>query len=375
MSAPRLVLCAALVAGCKPHPRGRDEAPAAPAMPAAAPATPAASAASAAWPELAGLPRAAPVREIALPTRTSAPRFDVAGPVIAGGIAVVASSQFGFLGVDYRRGQIAWTRPAGEHVAPPVVVAQGIALLGDCENPPDGRDVLGCARVVAPDGTDRGYVAIRGIGAGAFAAARGPERAWPGGHGVIWRRGDRAIDIDLASGAALPSDAAEPPIVLADHQLARDDDGAIVARGAWRTDPAFARLLGVVARPGAAPVARAIDIAAVRGAPAFGLVDLDAAGMPHPAPGPRVPGIAVLDAALASSGAAALAIRIDTSMQRDVVAAYTADGHLAWTAPLPIRPRPDPVGVAIAPDAVLAFFDGDTLAVWAPPPASQNPTP
>ena len=38
VSAPRLVLCAALVAGCKPHARGRDEAPAARPPNAAAPA-------------------------------------------------------------------------------------------------------------------------------------------------------------------------------------------------------------------------------------------------------------------------------------------------------------------------------------------------
>ena len=53
---------------------------------------------------------------------------------------------------------------------------------------------------------------------------------------------------------------------------------------------------------------------------------------------------------------------------------------------LPEIPRADPVGVAVAPDAVLAFHDGDTVTVLpelsapptapgAPKPPSQNPTP
>jgi hypothetical protein len=57
-----------------------------------------------------------------------------------------------------------------------------------------------------------------------------------------------------------------------------------------------------------------------------------------------------------------------------------------WVYPLPEQPRPDPVGVAVAPDAVIVFHDGDTFTVLpelsAPPTApgagrapSRNPTP
>src|SRR6266536_505040 len=68
--------------------------------------------AEAVWPELAKLPSVQPVRVIALPARLDVPRFTVGGPVLAGDVAVVSSSQFGFIAVDYERGQIAWTKPA-----------------------------------------------------------------------------------------------------------------------------------------------------------------------------------------------------------------------------------------------------------------------
>src|SRR5690349_19929510 len=74
------------------------------------------------WPELASLPHVDPVRVIALPARPDVPRFNVGGPVLAGDVAVVSSSQFGFIAVDFRRSQIAWSKPAGAHVAPPQVI-------------------------------------------------------------------------------------------------------------------------------------------------------------------------------------------------------------------------------------------------------------
>jgi hypothetical protein len=57
-----------------------------------------------------------------------------------------------------------------------------------------------------------------------------------------------------------------------------------------------------------------------------------------------------------------------------------------YVYPLPEVPRADPVGVAVAPDAVLVFHDGDAFTVLpelsspptapgAPRPASKNPTP
>jgi hypothetical protein len=43
-----------------------------------------------------------------------------------------------------------------------------------------------------------------------------------------------------------------------------------------------------------------------------------------------------------------------------------------WTYQLPQLPRPDPVGIAIANDAVVVFHDGDTLTVL--PELSAPPT-
>ena len=57
------------------------------------------------------MPHVEPVRVIHLPTQSTIPRFEVAGPVIAGDLAIVASSQFGFTALDYRTGTIAWTMP------------------------------------------------------------------------------------------------------------------------------------------------------------------------------------------------------------------------------------------------------------------------
>jgi hypothetical protein len=59
---------------------------------------------------------------------------------------------------------------------------------------------------------------------------------------------------------------------------------------------------------------------------------------------------------------------------------------LMWVYPLPRMQRADPIGLAVAPDAVLVFHDGDTLTVLpelsAPPtapgatrPPLENPTP
>src|SRR5258706_15563402 len=87
--------------------------------------------AAAGWKELADYPHAQAVRVIALPAKSDVPRFDVGGPVIAGDLAIVSSSQLGFAAVDWRRGTIAWTKPTGEHVAPPLVRDRSIVLVGD----------------------------------------------------------------------------------------------------------------------------------------------------------------------------------------------------------------------------------------------------
>src|SRR4029079_19644052 len=108
-------------------------------------------------------PRVDPVRVIALPARADLPRSDVGGPAIAGDVAIVSSSQLGFAAVDWRRGALVWTRPAGLHVAPPIVSPHGAILISDCTTPvavPATR--LGCIRVVSAAGIDQSYAAIHG---------------------------------------------------------------------------------------------------------------------------------------------------------------------------------------------------------------------
>ena len=301
-------------------------------------------AAADAWPELARFPRAEAVHVVALPVRASTPRFDVGGPAIAGEIAIVASSQFGFVAVDVRRGQLAWEKPAGLHVAPPLARARDVVLIGDCVTPPDvpaGERLLGCLRVVTPAGADLGHVAIHGRGAelAAFADAAGPQQVWASGDRTVsWQRGDAAVAIDTVTGAAAPAPAARPPV---GWQVTRDADGTIVARDhgkpAWRSAHAL-------------------------------------------------PGIGLVGQAIDAAGDVAVAVELDTSLARDCIAGYAAGARLAWVYPLPRVPRTDPVGLAIAPDAVVAFHDGDTLTILpevsapptarrAPAAASENATP
>ncbi|MCX5745171.1 MAG: hypothetical protein NT062_22015, partial [Proteobacteria bacterium] len=161
----RALAVVALVA-CKSTPR--EAAP--PDPPLAAPSPPVDAAAlaadaSPAWAALADMPHVDPVRVIHLPTQATVPRFDVAGPVIAGDLAIVASSQFGFVAVDWRTGALAWSKPAGARIAPPIVVGRTAFLLGECTAPatiPDGRDLLGCLRVVTFSGTEQAYLAVHG---------------------------------------------------------------------------------------------------------------------------------------------------------------------------------------------------------------------
>jgi hypothetical protein len=356
--------------------------------------------AAGAWPELEGLPLTGPARVVMLPTRPDVPRFSVGGPAIAGDVAVIASSQLGFAAVDWRRGAIAWTRPAGLNVAPPLAAEAGVVLVGDCFDPPElpaDERLLGCLRVVAPAGADRAYMAIRGRPAAVepFAAEAGPQALWPeSARAVRWRRGERAVTVDLMTGAAVPAEPAAPPLVV-EHGARRWEiehaDGKIAARArrggpvAWRTDNRYTALLGVVWQEDAAPMLR-IAALADQGGPRVRVIDMDATGSRRTASARSMPGIALLGWATSPVGDAALAIRLDRSLRRDFIAGYAASAMVMWVHPLPEQVRPDPVGVAVAPDAVLVFHDGDTLTILpelsAPPTApgagkapSRNPTP
>ena len=122
------------------------------------------------------------------------------------------------------------------------------------------------------------------------------------------------------------------------------------------------------------------------GAHEIHLFDVDATGSLHATAARPTPGIALLGWGTSSIGDAAIAVRMDRSIRRDFVVGYAANAMLMWVYPLPEVPRADPVGVAVAPEAVIVFHDGDTVTILpelsAPPTApgasrapSENPTP
>lgn len=355
------------------------------------------------WPELANLPAIEPERVIAIPARPDVPRFTIGGPTLLGDLAIVASSQFGFVAVDFRRGHIAWTKPAGSHVAPPIVVDGHAMLIADCLTPPtipEREHLLGCMRVVTPTGADEAYIAIHGKAGGnartstdSFMASPGEQRVWLQGDHIVWRRGEAAVAIDRLTGVARPTSAAEPPLVVSHRdrtwRVRRTDDGLIEATGKppWRTENSYSALLGAVYIPEQSPMVRAANAIMHEGKPEILIFDIDATGSLHgqvsmsPAPG-----IGLIGHAISKVGDVALAVRLDKSLSRDYIAGYAANALLMWTYPLPDMLRPDPVGVAIAHDAVVVFHDGDTVTVLpelsAPPTApgavrapSENATP
>jgi hypothetical protein len=387
----RLFLVAAL-ASCKGKQAHRyDDAP-------PAPRDAAAVADAYRWPELKDLPVIDEVRTITLPAKTSTPRFTVGGPVIVGDLAVVASSQFGFIAVDYKTRQIAWTKAAGAHVAPPVVIDGNVVLIGDCLTPPDIPDdetLLGCARVVQPAGQDQAYVAIHAKkeSIAEFAASDGAQAVFRDGDNAIWRRGEKAVAVDLLSGAAKMTSADDPPVVVTykdkTWRVRRTAEGIISADGtpAWKTENAYGALLGAVYIPDQAPLIRLLQPTHRFERPMLLIMDVDATGSLHGQVSLYpVPGIGTVGDAIDSVGNVALAVRLDTSLEHEFIAGYAANASLLWVYPLPIIKRADPIGVAVSPDAVVVFHDGDTLTVLpelsAPPTApgavrapSENSTP
>lgn len=353
------------------------------------------------WPELEGFTRVQPERVIALPAKPDIPRFALGGPVLLGDLAIVSSSQFGFVAADWRTGSIAWTKPAGSQVAPPVVVDTDLVLMGDCVKPPvvGEREVLaGCLRVVTRGGTDRTYVAIRGKARALdpFLAERGDQQtSRVDEHTVRWQRGEQAITVDLVTGVAKRADPT-PPLLVIEWKARRWDiahvDGRVVAyqgstkKIAWQTENTYSRILGPVWLTDMGPMLRVAN--ASSRFPDINLIDMDATGSLRAQVAKPTPGIAVLADAVSSIGDAAMVIRLDSSLRRDFVVGYAANALLMYVWPLPEHQRVDRVGIAISEeaDAVVVFHDGDTLTVLpelsAPPTslgatraASKKPTP
>jgi hypothetical protein len=387
----RHLALALLLVACKSRDEREQAAPTAPVV-IADDARPIDAAPGGAWKELAELPRAEALRTITLPTRPDVPQFDVGGPALDKEIAVVSSSQFGFIAVDWKRGVIVWTKPAGGRVAPPIVRGGSFLLIGACATPPvipDDHALLGCMRSVTPAGADEQYVAVHGKAklVEEFAGAAGVQQlVLEGERTVRWLRGESAVAIDVMSGVATPAAAEVPPIGVTYKERHWDIsrvDGKIVAREkgkvAWGTDHEYTALIGSVWLPGQSPMIRVANVSAMSGIPEIRLLDIDATGsMNGQAAWTPVPGISLLGQAISPVGDVALAIRMDRSIKRDFIAAYAANALLIYVHPLPEILRADPVGVAIAlddervPEAVVVFHDGDTVTVL--PPLSSPPT-
>jgi len=343
------------------------------------------------WPELDGYPLTDAVRVIPVAAKIDVPRFEVAGPLLLGDTAIVASSQVGFAAIDWKHGTTLWTKPSGEHIAPPVVHDGSIILIASCLNPPaipSGEVLVGCLRVVTPAGIDQAYMAIRGKQLGAFVGSAGDQSMWASDGTVRWRRGEVAIEIDLLTGVARPTDASPPPIVVhkGDQRWSiTHSEGRVVATGAkpWRTENAYTAIIGLVNLPDHSPMLRIANQGEYARVPEINVIDIDATGSLRASVARPSPGISLLGFGAAGNGDTALAVRLDTSLRRDYIVGYAASAHIVWVYPLPEMPRADPVGVAMAPDAVVVFHDGDTLTVLpelsvpptAPGAARQNPTP
>jgi hypothetical protein len=344
------------------------------------------------WPELDGLPHVGPTLTIELPTKTMEPLVSLVGPVVAGDLAVVGSSQFGFAAIDWHTGKVAWRRETGPHVAPPVVHADGVLVVGECPTAgpqPKTKDVVvGCWWIVAPHGLDLAAGRIAGTEREMrdFVAARGEPTLVPiDDHRFTWTRGEAAIAIDLDTGRATPAPAL-PVAAIARYKgrewrIAIEPDNELVARdpsGAeqWRMVTRFAAVIGVL--PGESyevPMVRVVNLKGASGRGYVDLIDIDATGSKLGQAGALVPGIEVIGHAFAGApGHTALAIRLDTSIERDYIAAHDGRGNLAWVWPLPKKPRAERVGLAFADTGeVLAFHDGDRLTVL--PPVTAKPEP
>lgn len=349
------------------------------------------------WAVLERFTKIQPVHVVSLPARVNTPRFDIGGPAITSGIAVVASSQFGFIGVDYNQGKILWSKPAGLHVAPPIGHAGQFILVGECLQQPYAKDtVLGCVRVVNSTGGDLSYLAIHGgKDVEEFAMEPGTQKLWSkDDHTLVWTRGERAVLVDQLTGLATATPVIERPLDIPykdkTWQILHDEDGIIRAtqkgKPAWKTRRSYNELLGAVYLPDQVPMVRLSHAGRFGGFAELVMTDIDATGSMNGQVAVSVPGIGLIGHAIDAIGDVAMAVQLDTSLDHHYIVGYAANALLMWVYPLPKVQRADAIGLAVAPDAVVAFHDGDTLTVLpelsAPPTApgaarapSENATP
>jgi len=370
-------MCALLGASCKAT---REKAPAAEA------ATPVRSDAAAGaridadpWSVLGDRPRAEPDAVFELSPDRSRPLVSTVGPVVVDGLVLVGSSQLGFVAIDLERRSAKWRRAAGSRLAPPLAIIDGILLISDCATPPASdaveRTLLGCYRIITSEGVDRVLAPIWGAAAdvATFADEPGPSALYPQApERVRWQRTGYAVDVDLTTGTATPASPL-PAAITARHgkrswQIQLGDDALeAIGSGAdsWKISTRFAALLGVIPGVGhEVPTVRVAHLNGTSGRGFVGVLDIDATGSRRGQAAHPIPGIVVLAHAFLD-GDTALAVRLDTSLRHDYLAAFDRRANLRWLWPLPELTRVDPVGLAISDAAVYAFFDGAYVARFA----------
>jgi hypothetical protein len=375
------------LAGCG---RGRTTADRAAAIDAAtlvtAPAPPGDGAAD--WPELAAFARAHPRWQLRLDVDPVTPAFDVHGPIAVGDVAVVAGSAIGVVGVDVVRGQRRFHRPRTGRIAPPVAVGNDrILVVGDCARPVDvatEQALVGCYEVLdaateAVHGAGtviaaRADAARIGVGPTRLAVADGVVWLARDAGAVRWTLGDPPRGEALAAAAPRrdrPASAPEPWASVGDGdarvdvwsvddvlELRHHDPSVLSSRSAiasFATAPGSLHPVGEDEVRGfhLPPTVAAIQPAVVH-----------ARSVSWRAVGTPVPGIQLL-AAAHGPGGFAVAVRLDASLGRDYVAAYAADGAVAWVYPLPPPAPPGrglPVGLVWTDGAIVVFFDGAVVA-------------
>jgi hypothetical protein len=358
----------------------------------AAPVASAADAGAAPTP-LAAMPKARPRWTVTLDA-APVPAVDVHGPILVGDAALVAGSAIGIAGIDIKTGAILTERPAAGSVGIAALDDERALAVGDCTDairPPKGDALIGCYVVM-----DAHHEAVYGagsivapqkdaaqLGGGAttlFISEKPPRLAFVGRddpdapwlrfvladppRGEVLAEAIETREVPIGARAASVSVPAGQFWVVDDVLEVRHHDPQSLSNRS--------SVMNIAAAPGAL---HALDDDRVR---AFRLVPGERALQPiiiDPATlrlddlGTAVPGIDLLAAAHGTKGYA-IAVRLDTSLANDYVAAFTTDGTLSYAYALPPPPnggRALPVGIAMTDDAVIVFHDGNTISALPPP--------
>jgi hypothetical protein len=342
---------------------------------------------------LAAMPKARPRWTVTLDA-APVPAIDVHGPILVGDAALVAGSAIGITGIDTKTGTILTRRAAAGSVGIAPIDDERALAIGNCTDaikPPRGDALVGCYVVM-----DAHHEAVYGagsivapakdaaqLGGGAttlFVAAGPPRLVFVGRDDpdAPWLRFVLAdpprgeVPAEAIEPRDVPTGARAPHVSLPAGQLWVVDDVLEVRHHDPDALSNRSSVMNVAAAPGAL---HALDDDRVR---AFRLVPGERAIQPaiiDPSTlalddlGTAVPGIDLLAAAHGAKGYA-VAVRLDTSLTNDYIAAFTVDGTLSYAYPLPPPPsggRALPVGIAMTDDAVVVFHDGTTVSALPSP--------